>query len=61
MVEEVDADISIDSAGETGREIFETDFLTIAPGLDEGLVFSEEGQVAVTQRKTLQVSDESEF
>ena len=48
-------DISDESIGETGREIFETDFLTIAPGMEEGLVFSEEGQVAVTQRKTLQV------
>ena len=48
-------DVSDESMGECGREIFETDFLTIAPGMDEGLVFSEEGQVAVTQRKTLQV------
>merc|ERR1712142_124515 len=47
-------DVSDESMGECGREIFETDFLTIAPGMDEGLVFSEKGQVAVTQRKTLQ-------
>ena len=52
-------DVSDESTGETGREIFETDFLTIAPGLDEGLVFSEEGQVAVTQRRTLQVSNKA--